>query len=352
MGMRYIGSKARVANEIMELVGPPTDEEHRFVDAFCGTGAVAQAAAALGWDVHLNDALLSSVVVASARLVGVEQVPFTELGGYARAVEELQAAAPVLGFIAREYSPLSAREAAAAEGVERRYFTVDNAAKIDAVRGRVEEWRAKGLLNDAEHHLLLADLLVAASKVANIAGTYGCFLRTWSSAAQRPLSLTPRQLAGHGARVTTSVGDVLNVPYSDGDVAYFDPPYTKRQYAAYYHISETIAVGDEPEVVGVTGLRPWKHLASDYCYRSRALRALEHLVMACPTSRAFLSYSSEGHVAREALEPLLANIGQLQVHELGRIGRYRPNVNATRRASVDEYLFEILRRDVTFEAVA
>lgn len=35
-----------------------------------------------------------------------------------------------------------------------------------------------------------------------------------------------------------------------GDIAYEDPPYTKRQYGAYYHILETIAIGDEPEITG------------------------------------------------------------------------------------------------------
>ena len=42
------------------------------------------------------------------------------------------------------------------------------------------------------------------------------------------------------------------------DTVYLDPPYTKRQYAAYYHVLETLAYGDEPEVSGVTGLRPWE----------------------------------------------------------------------------------------------
>ena len=34
------------------------------------------------------------------------------------------------------------------------------------------------------------------------------------------------------------------------DAVYADPPYTKRQYAAYYHILETIAAGDRPLISG------------------------------------------------------------------------------------------------------
>jgi adenine-specific DNA-methyltransferase len=125
---------------------------------------------------------------------------------------------------------------------------------------------------------------------------------------------------------------------------YFDPPYTKRQYAAYYHILETIAMGDEPEVDGVTGLRPWKHLASDFCYRKRALGALVSLMRDCAAGRVLLSYSSEGHVARDELVAALAPLGQLTVHSLGDIGRYRPNDAAVRKAdSVHEYVFELRR---------
>ena len=40
------------------------------------------------------------------------------------------------------------------------------------------------------------------------------------------------------------------------DTVYLDPPYTKRQYAAYYHILETISLGDEPIVEGICGIRP------------------------------------------------------------------------------------------------
>jgi adenine-specific DNA-methyltransferase len=220
------------------------------------------------------------------------------------------------------------------------------------VRQRIERWLTDGFVTVKEHRLLLADLLMATNAVANIAGTYGCFLRTWSPSALRPLTLLPRPLIEHGVDVTLSVGDVLDTPYRDGDVAYFDPPYTKRQYAAYYHILETIAAGDEPVVSGITGLRPWKHLASDYCYRARALTALETLIASCPAKEVFLSYSSEGHVARGDLEERMTGLGELTVHDLGSIGRYRPNVTATQSSHVDEYLFQLDRVDESLEAVA
>ena len=136
--------------------------------------------------------------------------------------------------------------------------------------------------------------------------------------------------------------DVLDVKCSPEDTVYLDPPYTKRQYAAYYHILETIALGDEPEVDGVCGIRPWQHIASDYCYKVRAAKALARLVAQIPARRVFLSYSTEGHVPLPALGEVLQATGTVIRRELDAVGRYRPNRAASEAgAEVGEVLFFI-----------
>jgi hypothetical protein len=45
MSVRYIGSKARLIDAIIPMVGKPGRRSGAFVDAFCGTGVVAEAAA-------------------------------------------------------------------------------------------------------------------------------------------------------------------------------------------------------------------------------------------------------------------------------------------------------------------
>jgi adenine-specific DNA-methyltransferase len=350
VAIRYIGSKARVAEEIIDVVGSPSSQGG-FVDAFCGTGVVAAAAADRGWAIRINDHLLSATVITAARLTAVGDVPFEALGGYVRAAESLNVLDPIVGFITREYSPASRVHA----GLERRYFTERNAGRIDAMRWQIRQWQLDGAVSGAEERLLLADLLAAANRVANIAGTYGCFLRHWSSTATRDVQLAPRVLRVEPVELEVHVGDVTGVPSKPHDVVYYDPPYTKRQYAAYYHILETIVAGDAPTIGGVTGLRPWQHLASDFCYRVRALGAIIDLIRGCPASRVLLSYSSQGHVPQEALEGALADLGELQVHRLGEIGRYRPNGAAVRAGgSVHEYVFDLRRplRGKATEAVA
>jgi adenine-specific DNA-methyltransferase len=222
------------------------------------------------------------------------------------------------------------------------YFTEENAAKIDGVRERIATWARAGRINSTEEVLLVADLLIATNRVANIAGTYGCFLRQWVPSARAEMHVRPRKLFNRVGTVEILNVDVADLPVDTADVAYFDPPYTKRQYAAYYHVLETLALGDKPAVDGITGLRPWRAKASDFCYRSRALGAIRRLVERTSASRVYLSYSSEGHVRLDALERELAPLGRLTTHLLAEIGRYRPN-RAARDAgsSVAEYLLEL-----------
>lgn len=341
MSFRYIGSKTRVVSEIAEHLGAPKGRV--FVDVFCGTGAVAEIAAERGWKVRLNDHLSSATTMAQARLLSAADTPFSRLGGYEEVIARLNQEPAIEGFVWREYSPASA----ARIGVERRYFTEDNAGRIDAVRLLIESWYRDNVISSKERTLLVADLLGASNRVANIAGTYGCFLAKWTPQSSGSLELRARARKTRRVMVETSNLDAAQVEVDPNDLVYLDPPYTKRQYASYYHILETITLGDTPVVEGVAGLRPWKDLASDFCYKVRALRALCSLIDRLSAQHILLSYSNEGHVELTDLMLNLDAIGKVQMHELARVGRYRPNIQASaKRASVKEYLIEIQKRPV------
>lgn len=336
MSFRYIGSKARIVKDILEQVGEPN--RGTFVDAFSGTGAVAQAASEMGWKVHVNDHLISAAMTSLARVTSSAQAAFVGTGGYAKAIAELNSAKKVLGFIWREYSPASVDHC----GIARMYFTEHNAQRIDGMRAEIERWRQNGRINEAETCVLLADLMGAANRVANTAGTYGCFLSRWQRQSLGEIGIVARPMPRTAPTATMTSADVADLRCKPEDTVYFDPPYTKRQYAAYYHILETIALGDEPTVEGVGGIRPWREKASDYCYKARAAIALESLVAGCAARRVFLSYSTEGQVPLDVLVSALGNVGIVQRHELSQVGRYRPNRAASKAGSeVQEVLFEI-----------
>jgi adenine-specific DNA-methyltransferase len=342
MSFRYIGSKARVVDQIGEYIVSPSGRF--FVDAFCGTGAVAEMAAEKGWHVLLNDHLACATTMAKARLLSAADAPFERLGGYGSAIATLNEVPPRKGFVWSEYSAASAKRT----GIERRYFTEENAARIDGIRNQIGVWRARHLIDENEESLLIGDTLGAVNRVANIAGTYGCFLAKWTPQAGEQLHLRARKLKSRSTTVKASNVDASQINVEANDLVYLDPPYTKRQYASYYHILETVARGDTPVVEGVAGLRPWKNLASDYCYKVRALRTLCRLVAVLPAHRILLSYSNEGHVDLADLMLGLDEIGNVQMHELASVGRYRPNLQASAtRSSVKEFLIVIEKQPAT-----
>ena len=333
--VRYIGSKARLTDELLAVAGRPRG---RFLDLFCGTGAVSAAAADAGWEVVCNDNLHCAVTLTTAQLVAEADAPFASLGGYASAVRQLDELEGETGFITEQYSPASLQRCE----VERRYFTEDNARRIDAMRSRIAAWVEEGRLNEHEACVLTADLLEAANAVANIAGTYGCFMKKWTSAGLGRIRLSPRTLRASRVRHQRVVGDVFDVEAAPDDLVYLDPPYTKRQYASYYHILETITLHDRPVVEGVCGLRPWRHLASPFCYKRRALQAMLDLVRGLGARRILISYSSEGHISVPELAASLERDFAVEIHEVMEIGRYRPNVTAsTNGDSVVEYLVDV-----------
>lgn len=170
MSFRYIGSKTRVVDNILDCIGPPNGGV--FVDAFSGTGAVAVAASRSSWNVRVNDHLISSAIMSFSRLVSELDATFCKVDGYFSTVRLLNSLEPHSGFIWREYSPASSQHCS----VSRMYFTEGNAQKIDAVRRQIREWRAGNHINEVEERVLIADLMRAANRVANTAGTYGCFL--------------------------------------------------------------------------------------------------------------------------------------------------------------------------------
>ena len=338
MGIRYLGSKARVLDDLASLIGQPSVKGGRFVDGFSGTGVVASKAADLGWDVHVNDHLRCARLLSTARMLAESDVSYSELGGYSGAVEQLNATPGVQGFIWREYSPASSEHAPR----PRRYFTEDNGARLDGMRCQVRQWSSDGVISCVEEDLLLADLIESASAVANTAGTFGCFLSEWSSTARRQARVKPRVLRKEPVRFSAGELDVFSVLTEREDTVYLDPPYTKRHYAAYYHVLETLAYGDEPDVSGVTGLRPREQKVSPFYYKNRALPAMLSLIERICAGRILISYSDDGHIDLDELVRGLEPGGTVEVHDLGEVPRYQPRGPVVR--SVAEFVIELHRR--------
>ncbi len=336
--IRYLGSKARLAEKIVALISNDYDVIY---DMFCGTGIISYVAVLNDYKAILNDNLKCATILAGAKLTGESQVSFSQFQNYNSAITALNMLDPTKGFIYNEYTPEGRNFA----NVSRKYFIPENGGKIDSIRNKIQDWFNKQYLSVTEYNLLIGDLLEATNRVANIAGTYGCFLSSWTKNSLNSIKLLPRNLMQNHSSFEVYNQDVFSIIPSSKEnaVIYLDPPYTKRQYAAYYHILETISVWDDPIVGGKTGLREWKEKASPFSYKTKALNALENLLTQLSDFPVYLSYSSQGHISFEELTEFLPTIGKTDIHDLGKIGRYRPNKEASNNSSyVNEYLFEIM----------
>lgn len=350
IAMEYIGSKRLlldfVVDNVKRAIGNAPKE---IADIFSGTGVVSAAFKANGFAVSANDHLatcfnLTSAILLNHQAPSFEGLPHFVTGQgaspYLSVIEHLNSL-PVQsgGFVHSHFSPAALDRL----GYERRYFTEDNAARIDTVRTMIENW--KDLLAPQEHALLLTDLVRAVSAVSNVAGTYGCYLKKWKQRALEPLKLKPSGfVSGSGGGHSVTSLDVQQALESKSTaIVYADPPYTKRQYAAYYHVLETIVRNDSPTLTGTTGLRNWETHSSDFCYKRKAEGAMERLLKATDCEHFFLSYSDDGQIPHSRLQELLGAFGKASFQELN-LKRYRSSSLPHKGPMVAERLYHVRKK--------
>lgn len=348
MAIEYLGSKDRLLSFLIEHITGHSPARGHFVDLFCGTASVADAFRDQGLRITANDHLALCSTMAEARLLNRGRPPFrglVEAGEaapdrgehpYDAVLGRLNQLPSKRGFVFHNYSPASL----ARNGVERMYFSEANAGRIDAIRQQIDAWGE--LLTRGERSLLIVDLVRAASVRSNTAGTYGCFLKQWKQRALEPLHLTglsPLSRRGSDHAVHRDDAEIL-LGSLEADVVYADPPYTKRQYAAYYHVLETIVRYDDPQLIGKTGLREWEGFSSDFCYRRKAPGALERLVRRLRASHFFLSYNADGQIPDATIREVLGQRGELSVAEIP-YRRYRSNAGTHRGPVVTERLYHL-----------
>ena len=326
LAMRYIGNKTRLLPFILSALRRLGIRPGTAHDAFAGTAAVGRALKAEGWRVASSDLMSYSHVFQQAYVVAQGVGPLRDLArrepGVARAIRAwprddarsprenaLRAVAhylateraPEQGFVTEHFSPAGGRM----------YFTEQNAARIDAARRSLHEWRTRQWIDEPTCCILLAALLEGADRVANTAGVYAAYIKSWQGNAKRPLSMDP-QLPVKGVRGSTAHRtDAATLASALGpiDLLYIDPPYNARQYPGYYHVPELIARGwfDGPVTLrGKTGLLPADGQRSAWCSPRRVKGALSELLAATNAQHVLVSYNSEGLLPDTDLRAVLA----------------------------------------------
>lgn len=341
MAYRYIGNKSRLAAGIVDRLAALVPARGVVADLMCGTASIAAELRRRDFRVVANDVMTYAAHHARVRLLLDVPPPFAAAGGsYYAALAALGAAPLREGLFFREYCPDGAP---AAGESPRGYLSAANACRLDGMLAQLARWETDGRLTEIERSLLRHDLVLAVNRVANIAGTYGHFRSSWSSAALQPLTLHRTTFTPGRTDHVVHQGPVEDVAQGlRVDAAYIDPPYTKRQYAANYHLIETVARGDEPCAIGVSGLRPWRDQYSDFCSKVRLPQSLAAVLVGLDTPVVVMSYSEDGLLPRDRVEALLGSWGDVTTIEVP-LPRFRSNVSPKPRM-LCEYLFVLRRR--------
>lgn len=356
----YLGSKSRLASWICDVATAELDSTValNICEPFCGTAAVSREAAGRGWGVMPADVGAFACVAARAQFLATPEDAI-EAERWAAELNSRHAAAAAAGgyaggYVHHTFSPAGGRM----------FFTEANALSIDYYRSEISKTSE---ISSPVADVLVTALLLSCSRNANAIGQFRAFLKEWDPRAQRPMTLDVGALLGDHAERATVAGSmiggwecvsrdaadsaVLAAPLAD--VLYLDPPYTCRSYAKFYHVLDTVAKGDAPEISvtsPVTGCRADAGTADGLWSSKRgqpqALRDLLARVAAVPNRRTRLVLMSYGEdtgalMTSATIQDIMRPFGEVKVHR-----RQHPRFNSGKNngsgsAQVTELLFSL-----------
>lgn len=300
---RYIGSKAKLTDWIMDIIVSSTKDIHSFCDIFAGTGSVSNSAIHNFDKVIINDFLYSNNVIYKAFF------------GKGEWDEEK------LYDIINRYNTLDT------SSLDDNYFSVNFGGKyyeyniskqIGFIRQDIED--LKPALTDKEYNILLATLIYNIDRLANTVGHFEAYIK--KPIKEQPLRM--RMIDAHAyENVEIYQKDANELAKNlNCDLVYIDPPYNSRQYCRFYHLYETLIKWDKPTLYG-TALKPTPENMSKYC-TSKASNYFENLVANLNARYFVVSYnntyhskskSSENKIQLEEIKSILEKCGETKVYE-------------------------------------
>lgn len=339
--LNYIGSKFQLLSwlntTIKEKTGWSSFEGKRIADLFSGTGIVSYYFRMLNSIVVSNDTELFSSIISRAFNLSTYTQKCKEI------IDKINSElynCNYEGFITKNYSPY--------ESCERKFFSVDNAMKIDFSRKYLEKYKRD--LSDEEYYFILATILTSADSVSNVPAVYGCYLKNFKEKAKKDFKLVPihtNQTSPnkHSKTFNKDILDDFIFDYFTNykmDLVYLDPPYNERQYSKNYFPLNAIAktpeeLKDEPELKGKTGI-PQDCFISTFCKKGKVIEeSFEKLFKNLNTKWIFLSYNSESIIEKDRMIQLMSKYGKVSVIEK-EYKRFK-SFDYNKDTDIKEYLF-------------
>jgi adenine-specific DNA-methyltransferase len=289
--IKYIGSKRLLVPRLVRalLRGSPRSA----LDLFSGTSRVGHALKREGVRVHANDhnvyawVLAKCYVAADARRWRARA---------AKLIAELDGLPGRRGWFTETYA------------VRSRYLKPANAARAEAIRARI----AALSLEPALEAIALTSLIEACDRVDSTVGLQMAYLKSWAARANQPLRLRlPEILDGGGSASCLDAREAAG--RYEADVAYLDPPYNQHSYLGNYHVWETLARGDRPEIYGIACKRTdVRERGSAFNRRATMETAFAEVIARVRAKRIVVSFNDEGYLTLPRLRELLGGRGRVR----------------------------------------
>lgn len=312
--MNYIGSKYSLLPFLYESIEEVVSNDCKvFCDLFAGTSVVGKYFKQKGFKIIANDLQYYSYVLCKQYIenhsklhfngirneVDIKNNPTAEVCAYLDNLPLIE------GFVFENFCKGNKNEE------YRLYFSDYNGKKCDTIRMKIENWHNNNNITDGEYYFLLTTLLENVDKVANTASVYGAYLKKIKNSAQKPFIMKPAEMIYNDQEHYVYNEDANNLIRNiKTDILYLDPPYNQRQYSANYHVLETIAKYDNPQLKGKTGMRDYSMQKSDYCNKRKVKVAFEDLIKNTSAKYIFLSYNNEGLLTLDEIEQIMSEKGE------------------------------------------
>lgn len=319
---RYFGSKASTANIVADLALAGISGSKTVADPFGGLGNIGAEFKKRGHAVTTCDLLSFPHAFQYVRIECQKRPSFTKLKAAIGAISEAQlidilnTPDQVSDWFVKEYS------------FERRFFTEANARRIGSAWSKIRQWSEYNLISDSERKFLIASLLNSLDAVANTAGTYYAYLKSWGRKPLKAfefrwLEITPGPIAG-----STLQGDAVDcLKGMEFEILYLDPPYNDRDYSRYYHLPETLAhlrdvAIDSTSKAGLPLSRP---TAGSFIRSAMRLPYIAELIESVKWKRLIVQYAEGAYIPLDDLQTLLCRYGVVETTKIQALGYQSKN---------------------------
>ena len=341
--MRFIGCKSLLLDNIKSIIDENAPDAQSFCDIFSGTATVARYFKQW-YEVYSNDVLYFSYVLQKGTIENDEIPTFSGLNqilgisdpiDYFNSIDllEMENLPQARRFFQNTYSPIGGRM----------YVTDENALRIDYARNMVDDWYKDKLITNNEYFYLVACIVEGIPFVSNTSGTYGAFHKQWARRSHKIYEVFRLDVTtNHKKNKSYNCNGADLLKNISGDILYIDPPYNERQYLPNYHVLETAAKYDFPEVRGVTGQRPYENQKSEFCSKSKVLNAFDELIRNAQFRHIILSYSTDGLMTVNDIAATMKQYGKKHTFKIYEIPyrRYKSR-NATLTSQLKELMFYV-----------